>query len=76
MTCVTVSPDVCAAAVVPLAPRVHPVNVFVDLPEYVIDSVPITMVPVVVKLAADVKTIDVAELLMLPLSVVVAEPDA
>ena len=55
----TVAPEVWAAAVVPFAPRTQPVNVFVDLPEYVIDSESITIVPDVEKDAAEVKTIEV-----------------
>ncbi len=59
----------------PFAPRTQPVNVFVDLPEYVMDSVSITIVPDAVKDAADVNVIDVALELIEPFNVVVTEPD-
>ncbi len=58
-----------------MAPRVQPVNVFVDLPEYVMDSVSITIVPVAVKDEASVNTIEVALELIEPFNVVVIEPD-
>ena len=64
----------CAAAVEPLAPRVQPVNVLVEMPEYVIDSESITIVPVDVKPVAEVSTIDVAEPLTVVASVVTFEP--
>ncbi len=72
----TVAPEVCAVALVPFAPRTQPVSVFVDLPEYVMDSVSITIVPFDAgKLEPLVSTIVVAELLIVPFSVVVAEPE-
>ncbi len=71
----TVAPEVCAVALVPFAPRTQPVSVFVDLPEYVMDSVSITIVPDAVKDAADVNVMEVAELLIVPFNVVVTEPD-
>ena len=44
--CVTVTPLLCVAAVVLLAPRVHPVISLPDIPVYVTCSPPICTVPV------------------------------
>ena len=56
----TTAPELCAAAVVPCAPLVAPVKVFVPLPEYVISSVPIETVPAVGKPVLEVTGIVVA----------------
>ena len=62
----TVAPDECDAAVVPLAPLVNPVNVPPLFPVYVINSDPIITVPddakdvelAIVKLVTDVLMLD------------------
>jgi hypothetical protein len=53
---------------------VQPVKVFVETPEYVMDSESITIVPVDVKPVAEVSTIDVALLLTVVFRVVTCEP--
>ena len=61
VNCVTVLPLSCEAAVVELAPLVHPVNVFVLIPVYVICSLPTYIVPVLSKLDALVRSISVSD---------------
>ena len=58
--CATDVPLSCVAAVVPLAPRVHPVSVLVLIPVYVISSFSIKIFPVVSKPVELVRSISVS----------------
>jgi len=68
---VTVAPFECAAAVVPEAPLDSPVKSLLDLPEYVISSLPICMVPELGKAVALVRVKVVSLSLNVPPSFIV-----
>jgi hypothetical protein len=72
--CKTIAPVKCDAAVVPFDPRIHPVNVFVEIPEYTIDSLSITIVPDEVNPDTLLSVIEDVELLIAPFKVLDAAP--
>jgi hypothetical protein len=68
---VTVAPLECDAAVVPFVPLVKPVRSLLDLPEYVINSLPICIVPELGKAVALVRVKVVSLSLNVPPSFIV-----